>query len=677
MTEPSQTSTATSWPEELFDYTLISPDLVTEIGDAALAEANALVAAAVSAAEDDGAVFADVIGRLDLASGDLSVATGRSGFMVRVHPDEAVRTAAQRVDDRIMTWGRSLPLRDDVAAAVARYAATPDAAALEGEERLLLDRWQLDLGRAGHNLPEEARVEVRTITARLVALEAEFQRNVDDWEDGIEVKRDELDGLPESYIAALRPGKAPRTLRVSLDYPEYYPFMEGSSRRDLRAVLLAKRFSRAVEANRPMLEDILALRRRQAAILGYPSWAHYRIEPKMARTPERVDEFHAGLLPPIQALAAGEYTVMSGLLEADTGDRVVRLWDAPYYDQRIRAKDHGVDPEEVSAYLGLETAFDGLLALTAEVFGLRYAEVADPRAWHPDVRLFEVLDASSGVRLGWFYTDLHPRPGKYGHAMAYPIRYGRRGRDGRREGGVSAIVANVPRSTPTEPARLRHDDMEMLFHEFGHVLHEVLGTNTYFRTSMDRLESDFPEAVSQIMENWAWQPSILVRVSRHPETGMPMPVALAERIAASRTVNLGSRFLGSFGSPGVLDMLVHGPAPVDLDEAAREADAVRLLPSAEGTYWPASFDHIVGGYDAGYYGYLWSLVYGYDLWSRFEAEGIINPDVGAAFRRDIFEAGSSRAAEDLVEAFLGRPSNNEAFLRLTGIGRRVEVPAGD
>ena len=170
------------------------------------------------------------------------------------------------------------------------------------------------------------------------------------------------------------------------------------------------------------------------------------------------------------------------------------------------------------------------------------------------------------------------------------------------------------------------------------------------------------------MENWAWQPAILRRVLATPRDRRADALALAERLAASRRVNLGSRYLGSFGGYGDFDLRIHGPEPVDLDDAMRAADAIRLLPTNEGTFWPASFAHLMGGYDAGYYGYLWSLVYGDDLWSRFEAEGITSPEVGAAFRHEVLEPGSSRDAEALVEAFLGRPSTNAAFLLRTGIG---------
>lgn len=656
------------WPVDLHDYRQAGGHGVTEIVDSAIARADAHVERAIQAAQHEGATFVDVIGRLDEALGDLMDANGRSGFLVSVHPDEGVRAAAQAADERVTMWKRSLALRDDLAAAVTQYARTADANGLAGEERRLLEHWQRDLRRAGHDLPVETRAEIRELTTRAVALEAAFQRNVNEWSDGVDLAPEDLAVLPGTYIAALKPGTTTGTYRVSLANPDYFPFMQGSPRRDLREVLARKRANRAVDSNRPILEELLAIRRRHAEILGYPSWAHYRIEPKMAHTPERVMEFHASLFPSIQHMARGEFAAMTARLLADTGGADLRIWDTLYYDERIRAEEHGVDQDEVSAYLTLDAVVDGLLDLTQDVFGLRYIEAADPGAWDPEVRRFEVQDASSGMRLGWFYMDLHPRPGKFQHAMAYPVRLSRRGADGVRRGGISAIVCNVPRATPAGPARLRHDDAEMLFHEFGHVLHEVLGTNAYYGTSMELLEDDFPEAISQIMENWIWEPDILERICRHAETGAAMPRELAERVAASRNVNIGSKFLSSFCVLGDLDMRLHGPERVDLDEAKRAADVVRGLPSIEDSFWPASFAHLVGGYDAGYYGYLWSVVYGDDLWSRFAAEGITSPAVGAAYRREILEPGASRDADVLVEAFLGRPSTNEAFLRRTGIG---------
>ena len=456
-----------------------------------------------------------------------------------------------------------------------------------------------------------------------------------------------------------------------MDYPDYYPFLEGSPRRDLRQALLERFANRATDQNRPLLEEALGLRRRKAAQLGYPSWADYRMEPNMAGSPDRVVALHESVVPVLQGLATDEYAEMARRLQADDGTADLRSWDVSYYDKRILADEFGVDADEVSTYLPLDAAFDGLLALTAEVFDLAFVESAEPRAWHADVRLLDVRDGTSGEHLGWCYADLHPRPGKFGHAMAWPVRLARLAEDGSRVGGISAIVMNVPRGTSDAPALLRHDDVETLFHEFGHVLHEVLGRNAYFRTSMWGVEEDFAEAISQIMENWAWDARILRRFARHHQTGAPLPEALARRIEGSRNVDLGSNYLRTFISYGDLDLRLHGPDPVDIEVAMSAADATRLLPTVEGSFWPASFGHIMAGYDAGYYGYLWSLVYGDDLWSRFEAEGITDPTVGADYRRDLLECGGMRDAEAMVESFLGRPSSNEAFLRRLRRGRPV------
>lgn len=659
---------ATHQADEPFDYRTITPDGIRAAADAGIAAAEALIAEASAAAAADDVRFADVVGRIDRAEGDLWTVDGRTGFMVRVHPDAEVRAAAQVIEERLNAWRQDLVLRDDVATAIRTYADSTDAAGLAGEERRLLDLWLRDLRRAGHGLPDAERAEIKAITERIVVLESSFQRNLDEWSDGIDLERDDLVGLPEAYIDRLGPGTAPGTLRVSLDYPDYYPFMESSPRRDLRRTLATKMANRVVGANRPILEETLALRRRKAELLGYPSWAHFRIEPKMAATPERVAAFHDAILPALQTLAEEEYATMRARLERDTGETDLAPWDIPYYDQRIRTEEYGVDPDEVSAYLPLGATIDGLLELTGDVFGLDYVQVGESMAWDPEVPLYEVRDRATADRLGWFYLDLHPRPGKFGHAMAWPVRLAHGDVDGHRLGGISAIVANVPRASGDDPGLLRHDDMVMLYHEFGHVLHEVLGTNRTSRLSMWGVELDFPEAISQIMENWAWSPDILGRVTRHPVTGEPMPAELAERLAASRNVDIGSEYLRSFGFYGDFDMRIHGPDPVDLDEAKAAADAVRLLPSIPDSFWPAAFAHIVADYDAGYYGYLWSLVYGDDLWSRFEADGVASPVVGAAYRRELLEPGATRDAEDMVARFLGRPSSNAAFMRRTGIG---------
>jgi thimet oligopeptidase len=651
----------------LFDYRTLTPSDLGRRVDAAVLAADALVMGAVAAAADPSPRFDDVLGRIDGALANLSDEQGRTAFLVSVHPDSNVRDQAQAARERIEAWVRALPQRDDVAEAVGRYATAADARSLDGEERRLLDRWQRDLRRAGHGLSPEARADVRALTAREVELEGAFLRNIDEWTGGVDATDEDLAGMPEAYVSALRPGSAQRTRRITVDYPELWPFLESSPNRQLREELLRLHYSRAMDTNRPLLEELLATRRRHAAILGYPSWAHYRIEPKMARSPERVEALLASVIPALRERADREYAAMAAMLARDTGDSRLQRWDWYYYREQIRAAASGADPGTMSEYLPLEVVLEGLFDLTREVFGILVRELPDARAWADEVRLFELLDSGDGSRLGWCYADLHPREGKFGHAMVCPLALPRRDDAGEREPAVAALVVNVPRPSGESPACLRHDDVEMLFHEFGHVLHVVTGTGRFHALSMDGVEQDFQEAVSQIMENWAWEPDILCRISRHHRTGERMPAAVAEAFAGTRTTNVGSRYLRWYVGFATFDQLVHGSEGVDLDEAVRRADAVEGLPSVPGTFWPAGFGHIAEAYDAGYYGYLWSRAYGDDMWSRFAVEGITDGAVGRAYRREVLEPGASRDAEVLVESFLGRPFSSRALLERAGL----------
>ena len=316
-----------SEPSRLFDYRGLTAADLTRRLDVAASTADALVASAVGAATSPSPRLDDVLGRLDDALAGLWDEQGRTGFLVCVHPDSAVRDAAQAARGRIEAWIRGLPQRDDVAEAIGRYAASADAQTLDGEERRLLARWQLDLRRAGHGLSPAAREEVRLLTSREVELEGAFLRNIDEWTGGVDASEDDLAGMPESYVSSLQPGTVPGSRRITLHYPELWPFLERSPRRRLREALLRLHYSRAMDANRPILDELLATRRQHAAVLGYASWAHYRIEPKMARTPERVEALIASVLPALSALADREYAVMATMLERDTGDNRLQRWD--------------------------------------------------------------------------------------------------------------------------------------------------------------------------------------------------------------------------------------------------------------------------------------------------------------------------------------------------------------
>jgi thimet oligopeptidase len=652
----------------LYDYTAVTAESVASETDAAIARADALVDAA--AASVDAPTFDDTLRTLELAAAAVADAYGRGAFMAQVHPEAAVRDAGQEAEERINKWRVALAFREDVYRAVRAYAATDDAQQLTGERTRLLEHWLRDFRRAGQELEPEQRAELERLRNRLVEIEIAFQRNVNEYEDWIEVTRDQLAGLPDDFVERLRAGETPGTYRVSLDYPELNPFLEQARDRSLRETLSRKSWNQAVEANRVLLTEALELRQRVAELLGHPTWAHHAMEVKMAGGPERVQAFYDELVPSLKAAAEREMAEMGRLLEQDGEQGSVQAWDWLYYDTRQSREQYGVDQNEVSEYLPLDGVLDGMFAITGDVFGLDYRRVDDAKAWHPSVQLYEIHDRDSGELLAHFYADLFPREGKYGHAAAFPLVIGRRQADGSYAKPVTAIVANFTPPSGDRPALLRHGqhgEVETLFHEFGHVLHMSLTKAEFVRFSGAETEWDFVEAPSQIMEHWVWEPEVMQRFARHYRTGEPLPEELARKMAESRYLNVGIRatrqvWLGS------MDLALHTSTTVpDMDRVMRDAFTVTGIAYPEDTFYLSGFAHLVGGYDAGYYGYLWAEVIGDDMFGRFASEGILSPEVGRAYRRAVLEPNGSRPADEILLEFLGRPPSNETYLRMRGM----------
>jgi Zn-dependent oligopeptidase len=293
--------------------------------------------------------------------------------------------------------------------------------------------------------------------------------------------------------------------------------------------------------------------------------------------------------------------------------------------------------------------------------------VDDPDVWHPEVRLFAIHDAAGGEELSHFYLDLFPREGKYGHAAEFPLIMSRRLEDESYQNPVCAMVANFTKPTAAAPSLLQHGEVETLFHEFGHVLHQNLGRTELARFAGTSVERDFVEAPSQIMQHWVWRADVLRRFARHHETGEPIPDRLVEQLVAARQLNVAVHQLRQL-QYGWWDQTMHGTeSEIDLDRVLREGARLGLMPFHEGTFSLASFGHLMGGYDAAYYGYMWSEVFGDDMFSRFEEEGVTNPDVGMAYRREVLEKGGSVDADEMLTRFLGREPDNTAFLRKLGI----------
>ncbi len=648
----------------LYDYTTVTAGSVTEITEAAIAQADAEVDAVIDV--DEARTYANTIAPLDRASVVTADASGRGAFMAKVHPDADVRASGVAAGERMAKWGSDLIMRSDLASAIRSYATTDDARALDGLEARSLEFWLRDLRRAGHDLDTADRERLRELKQRLIELQVAFSSNLDEWDDGIDMTRDDLAGLPEAYVERLEPGGSESTFRVSMNYPDYIPFIEEAENRDLRRQMQFKFWNRAAEENTPLLAEAVSIREEIAELLGYDTWARYAMEVKMA-DPEAVDELYASIIPGLTRRGVEELAALQDIASLDLGDEAIQSWDWMYYHTKQRRRDYGIDQNKVAEYFPLETVIEGMFEITGEVFGLEYREVEETGAWHDDVKLYEIRNRGSEEPIAYFYADLFPRDGKFGHAACFSITGGMREEGGDYRNPVAAIVANFTKPGPESPSLLKHDEALTLFHEFGHVLHFCLTEVDHPRFAGYDTEWDFVEAPSQIMEHWMWEPEVLQRFARHYETGEMIPSDVVERLVAARDQNTGlttlrQAFLGKF------DIVIHtGRGDVDIEQATRDAFALTLIPYHDGTHFAASFGHLMGGYDAGYYGYQWAKVYGDDMFSVFSQEGILSPDVGSRYRSEVLARGYSRDAIEHLRAFLGREPSSNAYRENLGL----------
>lgn len=643
------------------DYGSIGTDDITAIADDAMRFADLQVEKIIRSGE---ATWNAVMVPLQEMHVRNSRAFGRAEFMAYVHPDETIRETAVEAETNISRHSNDLWYNEELYKKVKAFSETEEARALEGEEARLLQDSLRDFRRLGHELEPDRRARMQELNRHLIDNGIAFDKNIRDDKTTVRVSREELEGMPEWWINELEQNDN-GTYRVTMEYPHVNPILDQAINRETRRKVNFAYNSRVTELNRPLLEESIKLRKEYANLLGYPSWAHYKLEKRMAKTPEAVKNFYAELIEPITKKAKRELAVLTEMLHADGYKGPLQRYDWRYYDVKLRERDHGVNPEKIAEYFQLDNVLDGLFEVTGETFGLKYRKISSP-TWHKDVQVFAIDDADTGEHISTFYMDLFPRDGKYNHAAAFTLEEGYELADGTYNKPSSSIVANFTKPTADRPSLLKYDEVNTLFHEFGHILHQTLTRARLPQFSGTSVEGDFVEAPSQIMEHWTEEPDILQRFAKHYKTGEPIPAELVEGMVAAQKVNLAIRTLRQM-SFGFLDMSLHDESDEkDLDDILRKSNDISLLPFEEGTFMPAAFGHLFG-YDAGYYGYMWSEVYGDDMFSRFKREGLTNPSVGLDYRHKILERGGTLDAIDMLHDFLGRAPNNEAFLENQGI----------
>ncbi|MCL2777469.1 MAG: Zn-dependent oligopeptidase [Polyangiaceae bacterium] len=638
---------------------------IEHLCDASLARAESLLAGirAMTSKPDAELTWETTLGKFDYAKAALGNAGDFPALMAVAHPDAAVRQSAKACEPKIDAFETSMWLDEALANVVKRYAAKSEP--LSTPKKRFLERVLREFRRNGLELDEKGRARLRELNEELTKLGQDFEANVAASRLIVEALPNELVGLPNEWLAAHKPG-ANGKIEISTDYPDYFPVITYAKNRKL-ALRLFKQFeNRAADKNVDIIEKILVLRSEKAKLLGYPTWADYVLQERMAKSPKAVAEFLEGLRKHLAKKSEAElkeFRAMHVLLGGKRND-VLPPSERLYLEDQVRQAKYGVDSKEISQYFEVSRVKKGLLEITSKMFGIQFRPAPSLPTWHPDVEAMEVTDANNQL-LGRFYFDLYPREGKYKHAAVFGIRDTVKMSDGSRLFPIAAIECNFPKPGGAAPALMTHHDAVTFFHEFGHVLHHVLSTSELSTFAGTNVARDFVESPSQLLEEWAWSKEVLDLFARHYESGKAMPEKLYASLVRSRSFGRAlaterQLFLAA------LDQAYHTRQP----QNGKSIDSTRVLAEinnaytafqyVEGTHFQASFGHLIG-YDAGYYGYQWALSIAQDLFTRFKKEGMMNSKTAAEFRAAVLEPGGSDDESKLVEHFLGRPPNDAAY----------------
>lgn len=624
--------------------------------------------------------FANTIEAMELSGRELTRVASVFFNLAGSHTSEELQRIERDIAPKLARHSSQTLLNQALFARVAALWETRDSLGLDEEQARVLGRYHRMFTRAGAALDEAGRTRMAEITQRLAVLGTQFSQNVLADEAGYQLlleSEEDLAGLPgflrqaaaEAASERGHPGKHVITLSRSL----IEPFLQFSTRRDLRETAFKAWISRGELGgdtdNRTIIAEILKLRDERARLLGFDSFAAYKLDDTMAGTPQAVRELLETVWTPAVAQARKEAEALQALA-AESGDNIaISPWDWRFYAEKLRQRDHALDEAELKPYFQLEKMIEAAFHTAGRLFGLTFREVEGLKLYHPDVRAFEVLDADGG-HVGLFLGDYFNRSTKRSGAWMSAYR-----RQEKLAGNIRPIIVNVmnfAKAPKGQPTLLTFDDARTLFHEFGHALHGLLSDVTYPMISGTSVARDFVELPSQLYEHWLSEPEVLSRFAVHVETGEPMPAELMERVLAARNFNQGFSTV-EYLSSALFDLDVHTrQADGEADIAALEHETLsRIGMPAEITmrHRPTHFAHVFSGdgYSAGYYSYMWSEVMDADAFTAFEETGdIFNAELARRLRDAIYSAGGRQDPKDAYVAFRGALPDAGPLLKKRG-----------
>ena len=636
--------------------------------------------------ENDHYTWDNLVAPLESLDDRLNRAWSPVSHMNAVVNSEELREAYNACLPKLSAYATEMGQNERLYQAFKQIAEGDEFGRLNHAQQTLLENSLRDFHLSGIALPPEQKRRFKEKKQKLARLTSKFSENLLDATNGwskLIIDESLLAGLPESSLGLLRQNaetKGEEGWLLTLDFPCYFAVMTFADNHGLREELYEAYTTRASDCgpharrwdNTPLMEDILRLRHEMADLLGYRSYAERSLVTKMAESPEQVLDFLRDLASRSLALARHELEEVHAFARDEYGAGELAAWDIGYYSEKLRQHRYAISQEDLRPYFPEQRVLDGLFEVVRLLYGLDIREVKGVQSWHPDVRFFEIYDNQEQLR-GRFYLDLYARSNKRGGAWMDECISRRVDEGGEVQTPVAYLVCNFSPPVGDRPALFTHDEVQTLFHEFGHGLHHMLTLVDYAGVSgISGVPWDAVELPSQFMENWCWERKALELISGHFETGAPLPDELFEKMLAAKNFQAGMQMVRQLEF-ALFDFRLHleydpeqgGRIQQVLDEVRAE---VAVIQPPDYNRFQHGFSHIfAGGYAAGYYSYKWAEVLSADAFSRFEEEGIFNRETGAAFLESILEHGGSRDPMELFVAFRGRKPEIDALLRHTGI----------
>jgi peptidyl-dipeptidase Dcp len=624
--------------------------------------------------------FANTITALERSGKLLAKVSAVFYDLVSAHSNPEILAIDKEISPRLARHWNPIMMNAVLFGRIAMLHENRKSSGLTPEQLRLLERTYTNFHRAGAGLSEEAKARMAEINERLAQLGTTFSHHLlaDEQDWVLELTEADLAGLPDSFIAAAKAAAEERKLAgkavVTLSRSSVEPFLKSADRRDLREkvyrAFVARGDNGNANDNNETIVEVLALREESAKLLGYPTFAAYRLEDSMAKTPEAVRGLLERVWKPARAKALADRDELQALIAEEGGNFQLAPWDWRYYAEKLRQAKANFDDAAIKPYLALDNMIEAAFDCATRLFGVTFAERKDIPVWHPDVRVWEVRDRD-GHHKALFYGDYFARPSKRSGAWMTSLRDQQK-----LDGAIAPLILNVcnfSKGADGAPSLLSPDDARTLFHEFGHGLHGMLSNVTYPSLAGTSVFTDFVELPSQLYEHWQERPEVLRRFARHFETGEPLPQDLLNRFLSARKFNQGFATV-EFISSALIDLEFHTqPASASRDVRAferAELDKIGMPEEIAMRHRPQQFGHVFSGgyYAAGYYSYMWSEVMDADAFGAFEEAGnIFDPAVAKRLHDDIYSTGGSVDPEAAYVAFRGRDPEPDALLRRRGL----------